>query len=313
MEHELTKVTQLYNDLQQAMEDYKTREEKSAKLNKEYAMSIKDKVSVIERKDEIIQEHEDIIKQREDDLQQLLDQISQRDSSIRELRDNLRNRDERLKEKDEILQNMNLGTDEKQEEINYLTSEMSDSESQIKEKDEKIKNLEQKVDKYEKKNKDSNVQIENDRLNRELEDMAFSIGKVHTDNNTLQVEMEKTKQALSEAMVLWNKDRSTLGQELTVAREKVAMFESCLNKKESQAAQLLRKEAHKYLEQKEKLQHELRVSKVEHDANMRTLKNEKQKLQDELTQTIRQLTSEMSNNDKMSADLERLKCQVRTC
>jgi peptidoglycan hydrolase CwlO-like protein len=50
--------------------------------------------------------------------------------------------------KDEILQNMNLGTDEKQEEINYLTSEMSDSESQIKEKDEKIKNLEEKVEKY---------------------------------------------------------------------------------------------------------------------------------------------------------------------
>jgi chromosome segregation ATPase len=313
MEEELTKMTQLYNDIQQAMEDYKTREEKSVKLNKEYAISIKEKVSVIERKDEIIQEHEDIIKQREDDLQQLLDQISQRDSSIRELRDSLRNRDERLKEKDEILQNMNLGTDEKQEEINYLTSEMSDSESQIKEKDEKIKNLEEKVEKYEKKNKDSNVQIENDRLNRELEDMAFSIGKVHTDNNTLQVEMEKTKQALSEAMVLWNKDRSTLGQELTVAREKVAMFEACLDKKENQAAQLLRKEAHKYLEQKEKLQHELRVSKVEHDANMRTLKIEKQKLQDELTQTIRQLTSEMSNNDKMSADLERLKCQVTTC
>ena len=50
--------------------------------------------------------------------------------------------------------------------------------------------------------------------------------------------------------------------------------------------------------------------KVEHDANIRTLKNEKLKLQDELTQTIRQLTNEMSNNDKMSADLERLKNQV---
>ncbi|CAC5380446.1 unnamed protein product [Mytilus coruscus] len=309
LEKELAKLTELCDQLREASNSFKMREEKALKLNKEYSNTIKEKQSILDRKDDIIQEHVDIIKQREDDLQQLLDQISQRDNNIRELRESVRNRDERLKEKDEILQNLNNGTDEKQEEINFLNSEMSENVSQIKEKDEKLKELAERIESYENNSKESDVQIENERLKRELEDMAYSIGKVHTDNNTLQNEMEKTKQALSEAMVLWNKDRSTLGQELTVAREKLSIYEASIDKKESQAAQMMRKETHKCLEQREKLQHELRILKVEHDANIRTLKNEKIKLQDELTQTIRQLTTEMSNNDKMASDLERLKNQ----
>lgn len=311
LEDELVRLNELCDQLREASNGYQLREEKVLKMNKEYANTIKEKQTVIERKDEIIQEHEDIIKQREDDMQQLLDQISQKDNDIRELNESIRSRDERLKEKDEILQHLNMGSDEQQEEINYLTNEMTDNATQIKAKEEKIKELEERLADYEDKSKESNVQQENERLKRELEDMAFSIGKVHTDNNTLQSEMEKTKQALSEAMVLWNKDRSTLGQELSVTREKITMYESTADKKESQAAQLLRKEAHKYLEMKEKLQHDIRIMKVEHDANIRTLKNEKLKLQDELTITIRQLTTEMSNNDKMASDLERLKNQVR--
>ncbi|VDI00770.1 Hypothetical predicted protein [Mytilus galloprovincialis] len=309
LEEELSKLTEMCDQLRVASNSFKMREDKALKLNKEYSNTIKEKQSMLDRKDDIIQEHVDIIKQREDDLQQLLDQISQRDNNIRELRESVRSRDDRLKEKDEILQSLNNGTDEKQEEINFLNSEMSDNISQIKEKDEKLKELTERIENYENNKKESNIQIENERLKLELEDMAYSIGKVHTDNNTLQTEMEKTKQALSEAMVLWNKDRSTLGQELTVAREKLSIYEASIDKKESQAAQMMRKETHKCLEQREKLQHELRILKVEHDANIRTLKNEKLKLQDELTQTIRQLTTEMSNNDKMASDLERLKNQ----
>lgn len=43
---------------------------------------------------------------------------------------------------------------------------------------------------------------------------------------------------------------------------------------------------------------------------MPTLKCEKLKLQDELTQKIRQLTAEMTSNDKMKEELDRLRAQV---
>lgn len=82
--------------------------------------------------------------------------------------------------------------------------------------------------------------------------MASNLGKLHTDNCTLQEELEKTKQALSEAMVLWNKDRSQIEIAYNVAKEKLRMYEETAAKKESQIVGLLRKETHKLLESKEK-------------------------------------------------------------
>ncbi|KAK3088191.1 hypothetical protein FSP39_015959 [Pinctada imbricata] len=263
---------------------------------------------VVKRKDEIINEQEEIIRQREADLQSLLDQISSRDSDIKDLREKMKKHDEQLKIKEDIVKTLTESVEAKEEEISFLNTELAEMNEKIKVQSEEYKELDRKL------SEGSNVtktewETENVRLKQELDDLATNMGKLHTDNNTLQVELEKAKQALSEAMVLWNKDRSELEVAHNVAQEKLRIFEEGSGKNEGQIVALLRKETHKLLQSKEKLATDYRVMKVEHEANMRTLKNEKMKLQDELTQKIRQLTAEMTSNDRMSQELDRLKHQ----
>lgn len=263
---------------------------------------------ILKRKEEIINEQEEIIKQREEDLQSLLDQISQRDNDIRDLREKVHPINEKLKDKEEIINSFKDIIDSKQDEINYQSEEIS-------ELNETIELKQNEIDELKGNTKTQNVtkaewEQDNKQLKNDLESMASNLGKLHTDNCTLQEELEKTKQALSEAMVLWNKDRSQIEIAYNVAKEKLRMYEETAAKKESQIVGLLRKETHKLLESKEKISTEFRVTKIEHEANMRTLKCEKLKLQDELTQKIRQLTAKMTSNDKMKEELDRLRAQV---
>ncbi|KAL3891792.1 hypothetical protein ACJMK2_004039 [Sinanodonta woodiana] len=76
-----------------------------------------------------------------------------------------------------------------------------------------------------------------------------------------------------------------------------------------QAVALLRKETHHILEQKERLANELRMARIQSDADIRQLKSEKFKLQQELTSKIRMLTKEITDNDKMSDELNQLRRQ----
>ena len=263
---------------------------------------------ILKRKEEIINEQEEIIKHREEDLQSLLDQISHRDNEIRGLREKLQPINEKLKDKEEIINSLRDIIESKQEEINYQSEEISELNETIELKQNEIDDLKGNT-------KTQNVtkaewEQDNKQLKSDLETMASNLGKLHTDNFSLQEELEKTKQALSEAMVLWNKDRSQIEIAYNVATEKLRMYEETAAKKESQIVALLRKETHKLLESKEKISTEFRVTKIENEANMRTLKSEKLKLQDELTQKIRQLTAEMTSNDKMKEELDRLRAQV---
>ena len=295
--------------LKGSLKGFKEDVQKKQTQLRQIESKINGNTEVVKRKDEIISEQEDIIKHREEDLQSLLDQISSRDNDIRDLREKISLRDERLKEKDDILKSVNETLESKLEEINFLNTELSDMSEKIKEQTEENKELDRKLSDCSNVTK-ADWETENERLKEGLDDMANNLGKLHTDNNTLQVELEKAKQALSEAMVLWNKDRSELEVAYNVAQEKLRIFEETAEKKESQIVAVLRKETHKLLQSKEKLVTDFRVTKIENEANMRTLKNEKLKLQDELTQKIRQLTSEMTSNDRMSQELERLKAQV---
>lgn len=268
-----------------------------------------DKSKVVDRKEELIQEQEEIIRQREEDLQALLDQISHRDDTIRTLRDLVRNRDERLKEKDDILKDLRDGCEEKQEEIHFLHEEMEKMGSTLKDKDETISEQENKLAEFSEE-KQSDIQTENIRLKGDLESIVGNLEQMHTDKGTLETELEKAKHALSEAMVLWDKDRSSLGSELATARERIALLEATVNKKDTQVIATLRKETHRLLDEKGRLANEARTFRIESEANIRTLKHEKLKLQEELTQKIRHLTQEMTQNDQMTNELERLRAQV---
>ena len=156
----------------------------------------------------------------------------------------------------------------------------------------------------------SEIEQENDRLNSDIDNLMTNITELHGDKVTLQNELDKAKHALSEAMLMWDRDRSTLGAELNIAREKVRMLEATANKSDSKAIATLRKEVHNILEIKEKLANELRINRMEHDNTVRIIQAEKFKLTEELTSKIRMLTKEMSDNDKMSSELVSLRGQV---
>ncbi|KAJ8322162.1 hypothetical protein KUTeg_000633 [Tegillarca granosa] len=305
---ELSHLQEKYELVRQQIEILEAENEKNKNLLREREHSVYDKSKVVDRKEELIQEQEEIIRQREEDLQALLDQISHRDDTIRTLRELVRNRDERLKEKDDILKDLRDGCEEKQEEIHFLHEEIEKMGSTIKDKDDTITEQENKLAEYSEE-KQSDIQTENIRLKGDLESIVGNLEQMHTDKGTLQTELDKAKHALSEAMVLWDKDRTSLGADLATAREKIALLEATVNKKDTQVIATLRKETHKLLEEKGRLVNESRTFRIESEANIRTLKHEKLKLQEELTQKIRHLTQEMTQNDQMTNELERLRAQ----
>ncbi|XP_021343411.1 golgin subfamily A member 4-like isoform X2 [Mizuhopecten yessoensis] len=305
---EAKKMSEDCDALKDTISKLKDEDIRKEKLLKDLETMVQDKVSVVFRKEEILQEREEIIRQREEDMQSMLDQISQKDDELRELRENLRSRDECLREKDVVLESVNTDVTDKEREINYFNDELTALQGTLDKKDQEISILEERITEIGSV-KQSDLKTENIRQKGDLESLATNLGKLHVDNSTLQSDLEKAKQALSEAMVLWNKDRSNLEAELNIVREKLHLYQSTLDKNEPQVVATLRKEAHKILEQKEKVSGDYRVLRVENDANIRTLKNEKYKLQEELTQKIRQLTAEMTTNDKNSQELDRLRAQ----
>lgn len=306
---EFKKMTSDCEALKETIAKLSDEDIRKQKLLKGLEYMVQDKVSVILRREDMLQEQEDIIRQREEELQSMLDQISQKDDELREHRESLRAKDERLREKDVVLETVNTNVSDKEREINFFNDELTELQGNLDKKDEEISVLEDKIAEIGNVTK-SDIQTENIRLKSDIENMAINIGKLHTDNSTLQTELEKAKQAVSEAMVLWNKDRSVLDADLNVCSEKLRMYQNTSDKKETQVIATIRKEMHKFLEQREKLAGDYRVLRVENEANIRTLKNEKYKLQEELTQKIRQLTAEMTSNDKNSQELDRLRAQV---
>lgn len=263
----------------------------------------------ITRKEELIQEQEDIIRQREEDLQSLFDQISQREKTIKDLTESVRVRDEKIREKDEQLRQLSSNIEEKSEELHYLEEEVHEAVLQRKQSESKIAELQSQIE-HTLKGEKSELETENERLQSDVENLMGNITELHGDKVTLQNELDKAKHALSEAMLMWERDRSSLGTDLNIAREKLQLMEETAEKRESHALQLLRKEVHAILETREKLAHELRLNKMEHENTVRILKTEKCKLTDELTSKIRMLTHEMNNNDKMAEELNKLRGQV---
>ena len=223
----------------------------------------------------------------------------------------IRLRDDRLKEKDDILQKLNSNLEEKIEELHYLEEEVQDSTIKRKESETLIAEMQEQIADSQKGDK-TDIENENDRLHSDIDNLMINITELHGDKMTLQTELDKAKHALSEAMLMWDRDRSTLGCELNIAREKVRMHEVTAHKSDSKAIGTLRKEVHNILEVKEKLANELRINRMEHDNNVRILQAEKFKLTEELTSKIRMLTKEMSDNDKMSNELFSLRGQVST-
>ncbi|KAL4217860.1 hypothetical protein ACF0H5_022599 [Mactra antiquata] len=308
----------LEQKLGQRLQDVKRLEDQINKLREEDRMkdifmkerdnNLKDKTAQITRKDELIQEQEDIIRQREEDLQSLFDQISQREKTIKELTENIRVRDERIREKENALKQLVSSIEEKNEELHYLEEEVQESVLKRKESESMIAELQTKIEETLKVEK-TEIETENERLQSDVENLMGNITELHADKTTLQNELEKAKHALSEAMLMWERDRSTLGAELNVTKEKMRLMEETAEKKESQALQMLRREVHSIIESREKLGHELRLNKMEHENTVRILKTEKFKLTEELTSKIRMLTHEMNNNDKMSDELTKLRGQ----
>lgn len=208
-----------------------------------------------------------------------------------------------------MMKQLNTSIDEKNEELHFMEEEMQEAVLKRKESETTIAELKDKIEESLKADK-TEIEMENQRLQSDVENLMGNIAELHGDKVTLQNELDKAKQALSEAMIMWDRDRSSMGTQLNIAVEKMRLFEETAKKKDPDAIQLLRKEVHAILETREKLAHELRLNKIEHDNTVRILKTDKFKLTEELTSKIRMLAHEMSNNDKMSDELSKLRGQV---
>ena len=214
-----------------------------------------------------------------------------------------------LSEKDEMMRQLTSSIDEKNDELHFMEEEMQDAVMRRKESETTIAELKDKIEESLKADK-TELEMENQRLNSDVENLMTNIAELHGDKVTLQDELDKAKQALSEAMLMWERDRSTVGTQLNIANQKCQLYEDTSKKKDPEAIQTLRREVHAILESREKMGHEIRIQKMEHDNTVRVLKTEKFKLTEELTSKIRMLAHEMSNNDKMSDELSTLRGQV---
>lgn len=208
-----------------------------------------------------------------------------------------------------MMKQLNTSIEEKNEELHFMEEEMQEAVLKRKESETTIAELKDKIEESLKADK-TEIEMENQRLQSDVENLMGNIAELHGDKVTLQNELDKAKQALSEAMIMWDRDRSSMGTQLNIAVEKMRLFEETAKKKDPDAIQVLRKEVHAILETREKLAHELRLNKIEHDNTVRILKTDKFKLTEELTSKIRMLAHEMSNNDKMSDELSKLRGQV---
>lgn len=210
------------------------------------------------------------------------------------------------------MRQLSSSIEEKNEELHYMEEEMQEAVLKRKESETTIAELKDKIEESMRADK-TEVEMENQRLQSDVENLMGNISELHCEKVTLQNELDKAKQALSEAMMMWERDRSSLGTQLNIASEKLRMYEETSEKKDSETIQHLRREVHAILETREKLVHEFRLQKMEHDNTVRILKTEKFKLTEELTSKIRMLAHEMTNNDKMSDELSQLRGQVWFC
>ena len=271
-----------------------------------------DKSCALARRDEIIQDQDDVIRQRDQQFQTLLDQISQRDENIREIRETVRTRDERLKEKDDMLCKLNSGIDGKQRDVTMLSEKLNDVIGQLSEKDAVISVLQQQISHnvHRDTGGETDIEKENARLKEQIRTLQYDLQTAKAEKEACQGNLSKSKQALDEAMLLWDKDKTSMEMNLNIADEKLRIYETFPGMEKTEAAEALKSDAQTYFREKEEMARDLQHVRKEHETNVKEIKETNAKLQVEVTSLLKKVKVLEEEKAKLNAEVERLRPQV---
>ncbi|XP_041360782.1 interaptin-like [Gigantopelta aegis] len=273
--------------------------------------AISEKSCALARRDEIIQDQDDVIRQRDQQFQTLLDQISQRDENIRELRETVRTRDERLREKDERLFKLNSSIDGNQRDITMLTDKLKDVTGQLSEKDAVVSVLQQQISHSVPRDTGSETDIEKENagLKEQIRTLQYDLQTARVEKEVCQGHLAKSKHALEEAILMWEKDKSSMEMSLNIADEKMRIYETFPGMEKTEAAEAIRSDAQAYFKEKEELARDLQHARKEHETNVKETKEMNAKLQVEVTSLSKKVKVLEEEKAKLLSEIERLRPQ----
>ncbi|XP_067666411.1 uncharacterized protein [Haliotis asinina] len=274
--------------------------------------NINEKLRAITRRDEIVQEQDMLLKQRDQDFRIILEQISNRDEGIRELREAVRNRDERLKEKDDILCKLNNSLDCKQRDVKMLSDKVKECGAQLNEKEAVISVLQQQITHNTRRDtgSETDMEKENCRLKETLRIQQCDFEEITQEKLKLENDLETSKRALDEAMLLWTKDKAYFERTINVADEKVKLYETLPSMNKDEIEKAMKSDAHQYFQEKEKLVCEINNLRWEQELAIKGVREENSSLQAEVADKGRQLRQETERRSKLQQDVERLSAQA---
>ncbi|KAK6168105.1 hypothetical protein SNE40_021998 [Patella caerulea] len=285
--------------------------EKEKRITEQEA-EISEKNSALNRREDFLHEQDDVIRQRDTDFQTLLNQVSQREETIKNLRENVRTRDERLKEKDGYIEKLNKNLEERQKESVTLQDEIKDTMASVKEKEVIIAILQQQISEscIRDTGSETDIEKENARLKQALRSSQSELQKSRDEKDRLLGELEKSRKALNEAMLLWEKNRSGLQTDLNILMEKLRLYEINTTMDRNDIILNLKADTERYYKEKEKLACEIHNIRTEHDVDNSALKEQVVSLQVELTEKCQQLKEEVEIGTRLQQEVDRLTAQA---
>ncbi|CAL1537257.1 unnamed protein product, partial [Lymnaea stagnalis] len=282
----------------------------------ENEVALRENAQIISRLAESFKDEEGETKRHEQDRQTLLNQLSQRDGIIRNLNETIRSRDERLKEKDEILFTLNKSIEEHKREMQSLGEKLHRAFTQVGEKDAVISVLRGQISSSSVLSRDAPATCQTDaekesfRLKEALNNLQVELDRAVGDKKIMEGTLEKSRKALDEAMLMWDRERHALQKAANILEEKVRMYEVYNTMNKDETIETLKAEAQAYFSEKEALVCELSTLKLKHESSERIHKEQTAKLQAELTDKLRLLKMEVDSSSHMATEMERLRRQA---
>ncbi|XP_055872478.1 microtubule-associated protein futsch-like isoform X2 [Biomphalaria glabrata] len=302
--------------LQETIENLKSELCAKVKVISEFEVTVREKELAMSKQEDLAKEQEVESKRLESDHQTLLNQISQRDITIRGLNESIRIRDERLREKDDILFKLNSTIDEHKKEMKHLGEKLLRTSSLISEKDAAISVLRGQISSSSVLLRDTPASCQTDaekesfRLKEALNSLQLDHDHLVNEKKQLEATLEKSRQALDEAMLMWDRERNDLQREANILEEKVRMYEAYNTMGKDETIETLKEEAQGYFNEKEALVCELSTLRLKHESSERVNKEQMAKLQAELTDKLRLLKMEVDSSSHMTTEMERLRRQA---
>ncbi|KAH9489733.1 hypothetical protein Btru_057097 [Bulinus truncatus] len=326
LEKQLKANSSIVSTLLETVENLKSELYLKTKMITEFEMTLREKDLALSKQADLVKEQEVESKKRDSDHQALLNQIAQRDSTIRGLNETLRIRDERLREKDDILFKLNSTIDDHKKEMLSVGEKLMRTSCQLSEKEAAISVLKGQISNSSVLLRDTPASCQTDaekesfRLKDSLNSLQLEHDHTVAEKKQLEASLEKSRQALDEAMLMWDRERNDLQREANILEEKVRMYEAYNSLGKDETVETLKDEAQGYFNEKEALMCELSTLKLKHEsaervnkeqmAKLQVNKEQMAKLQAELTEKLRLLKMEVDSSSHMTTEMERLRRQA---